>query len=351
MTTMLLSDVRHPLAPQWVQAIALEHYGLIATVEPLPGERDSNYRVRIDLTGELLVLKVSHPAETPLIADFQTQALLHIARTAPESIVPRVIPTVHGEASVLCDAEAGKKRVVRVFTYLAGKPLPSVSRSAAQRVHLAQKLAQIDSALSTFRHPACSLELPWDLQRADSVRNLLVHVKDPIRRDMANQVLDYFVLNTKSSMSQLRMQPIHNDLNSHNVLVDEDDHERISGILDFGDMVYAPLINELAVACAYQLRESFEDPAINPLTEIIPFVAAYHAALPLTKAEIEILFSLILTRLTMIVAISGWRAELEPDNAVYLLRNNELSWIRLTACTRLSYAEGTAIVRRACGFN
>ncbi len=28
----------------------------------------------------------------------------------------------------------------------------------------------------------------------------------------------------------------------------------ITGVLDFGDMVYAPLINDLAVALAYQFR-------------------------------------------------------------------------------------------------
>jgi hypothetical protein len=47
----------------------------------------------------------------------------------------------------------------------------------------------------------------------------------------------------------------------------------------------------------------------------------------------------------MVVAISGWRAARHPDNAAYLLRNNPLSWARLTACEQVGNESATA----ACG--
>jgi Ser/Thr protein kinase RdoA (MazF antagonist) len=40
----------------------------------------------------------------------------------------------------------------------------------------------------------------------------------------------------------LRRQVIHSDLHGDNVLTVSDDENRIAGVIDFGDMVRAPLI-------------------------------------------------------------------------------------------------------------
>ncbi len=92
-------------------------------------------------------------------------------------------------------------------------------------------------------------------------------------------------------------------------------------------MVRAPLIDDLALATAYQLGADG-----GPLADIMPFVAAYHGRLPFHDVEIDRLFALMTARLTMVVAISGWRAARHPDNAADVLRNNASSWSRLAAC-------------------
>ncbi|MDB5876820.1 MAG: aminoglycoside phosphotransferase, partial [Variovorax sp.] len=56
-------------------------------------------------------------------------------------------------------------------------------------------------------------------------------------------------------------------------------------------------------------------------------------------------------RLVMVVAISGWRAARYPENAEYLMRNNALSWARLTACERVGAVAATRAFRNACGLN
>jgi len=53
----------------------------------------------------------------------------------------------------------------------------------------------------------------------------------------------------------------------------------------------------------------------------------------------------------MVVAISGWRAARYPENAAYVLRNNPLSWARLTACEQVGDDAATAALRRACGLD
>ena len=342
----VLSEGSPELDADWVRAFALRHYGIEGEMRPLTGERDRNYRLESARSGERFMLKISHPSETPLVADFQTQALLHIARADPGLPVQRIVPTCDGQPSLLCDPGDGLPRVARLFSYLPGLPLPEAPRTSAQQLNLARALARLDLALHGFDHPAGALALPWDIQRADSVRGLLAHIADPARRALAERSLDRFERDAKPVLAGLRTQPIHNDFNIYNVLVDPGDTDRIAGILDFGDMVRAPLIDDLAVAAAYQL-----DPAGDALAGIVPFIAAYHAVLPLTREEVDVLFTLITARLVMVVAISGWRAARHPDNAAYLLRNNPLSWARLQACDRIGNDVAGAAFRRACGMN
>ena len=66
-------------------------------------------------------------------------------------------------------------------------------------------------------------------------------------------------------LAALRAQVIHNDYHLYNVLVAPDDQARIvTGIIDFGDMVHAPLVGEVATAAAFHMAGSadpFEGPA------------------------------------------------------------------------------------------
>ncbi|HSW06243.1 phosphotransferase [Aquabacterium sp.] len=343
----VLSAAAAPVPMAWAASLLRERYGLAGPLTPLSGERDANFLLHAadakQATPRQYMLKVSHPLETPRVADFQTQALLHIAARDPALPVQRIVPTVDGRPSFDAEAPDGARRVVRLFSYLPGLPMPQARRSAAQRANVARTLARLDRALANLRHPAGELELPWDIQRAERVHGLLAHVHDPARRALAERALDGFVLRAKPLLSGLRRQPIHNDFNIYNLLVDAQDHEHIAGILDFGDMVQAPLIDDLAVAASYQIEEDGD-----ALAAIVQFAAAYHALLPLQPAELDLLLDLVRARLVMVVAISGWRAARQPDNAAYLLRNNAVSWARLQACDAIGADEARAVLRRAC---
>lgn len=339
-----------PVPAEWASALALERYGLSGALSALTGERDANFLLRVDgagpMAGRRFMLKISHPLETPLVADFQTQALLHLARVDPKLPVQRLAPTLYGAHAFTERAPDGSIRVVRLFTYLEGMPMPQAPRSAAQRVAVAHTLARLDIALSGLAHPAGSLALPWDIQRADGIRGLLVHVTDTDRRALAERALDTFARHVKPALAGLRRQPIHNDFNLYNLLVDPAAPTRVCGILDFGDMVEAPMINDLAVAAAYQLDEQGD-----ALSTIVDFAAAYHAVNPLHRAELDVLLDLIRARLAMVVAISGWRAARHPDNAEYLLRNNAVSWARLRACDAIAPQAARAALHEACGIS
>jgi len=332
-----------PVATDWASGLLQRVYGLSGALKPLSGERDANFLLEPAQGGARCMLKLSHPDEDPLVADFQTQALLHVAATDPGLPVQRLLRDRQGAASVQIEDAEGRTRVARVFSYLEGLPMPQAPRSGAQRRSVARTLARLDRALAGLAHAAAARELPWDIQRAERVRPLLMHVADPARRALAEAALDAFERHTKPVLRGLRRQPIHNDSNPSNLLVDPAEPARVSGILDFGDMVHAPLVNEVAVAASYQLDECGD-----ALAMIARFAADYHAVLPLTEAETFVLLDLVRARLAMIVAISGWRAARQPDNQAYLMRNNAVSWARLAACGDLQAHQVQDAFAAAC---
>jgi Ser/Thr protein kinase RdoA (MazF antagonist) len=232
---------------------------------------------------------------------------------------------------------------VRLFSYLEGLPMPQAPRTAAQRRAVAGTLARLDQALQGLWHPAGERELPWDIQRADRVRALLSYLPDAQRQALAHAALDSFEQRAKPVLPALRRQPIHNDFNIFNLLVDPAAPDQVAGILDFGDMVEAPVLDDLAVAASYQFDEQGD-----ALATIAEFAAAYHAVSPLQDIEMGLLLEMIRARLTMVVAISGWRAARHPDNAAYLLRNNAISWARLQAVQAYSTAQAHDAIAAAC---
>ncbi|KQP12243.1 phosphotransferase [Pseudorhodoferax sp. Leaf267] len=332
-----------PVAIDWAAAALQRLYGLTGRLEPLTGERDANFLLQPAGGGARCMLKLSHPDEDPLVADFQTQALLHVARSDATLPVQRLLPDRHGAPSVQIEDAEGRTRVARVFSYLEGLPMPQAPRSTAQRRSVARMLARLDGALAGLEHPAAARELPWDIQRADRVRPLLVHVADPARRALAEAALDGFARRTRPMLAGLRRQAIHNDFNLYNLLVDPAEPACVAGILDFGDMVHAPLVDDLAVAASYHL-----DAQGDALATIARFAADYHAVAPLTQAETFALLDLVRARLAMVVAISGWRAARQPGNADYLMRNNAVSWARLQACAALTPEQVQDAIHAAC---
>jgi hydroxylysine kinase len=127
---------------------------------------------------------------------------------------------------------------------------------------------------------------------------------------------------------------IHNDYHFYNVLVAREDPARVVGIIDFGDMLHAPLVGEVATAAAFhmaELADPFEGPA--------QFVAAYHAILPLTQVECEVVADLMATRHLITVLISEWRSARYPENRPYIMRHNPAAWEALSQMADLSRAQ------------
>ncbi|KAG0937998.1 hypothetical protein G6F31_015518 [Rhizopus arrhizus] len=127
--------------------------------------------------------------------------------------------------------------------------------------------------------------------------------------------LDVFELAVLPALAALPSQIIHNDLSPSNILVDAAGSE-LAGILDFGDMVHAPRIAEIAIAASYQMAA-----AGNPLDVLSAVVAGYESVSALTPQERRHVLDLVLARLVQRMAIPSWRALRFPGNGAYILRS------------------------------
>jgi 4-aminobutyrate aminotransferase-like enzyme len=141
----------------------------------------------------------------------------------------------------------------------------------------------------------------------------------------------------------LRAQVIHNDANRQNVLVDPADPERVTGVLDFGDSVHTALVADIAVASAYQLAEDGD-----PFAGVADVVAGYHGITPLERAELEVLYDLVVTRLVTTAVIAGWRASCYPENREYILADQPGAWRRLDMLDGISRDDAQRRLVEAC---
>jgi hydroxylysine kinase len=323
------------------ERLAAEHYGLEVTAHRLDSERDQNFRLTTP-DGRHYVLKIANPAEERAVTNLQTGALLHLAAADPSLPIPRIFPAQNGAHELAVAFDDDSTRMVRLLSYMDGIPMHTVKGSAALRGDLGQCAARLAKGLRNFWHAGANHKLLWDLQHAAELRSLIDAVPAD-RRGLVDVCLGNFEARVLPVLPQLHRQPVHNDLNPHNIVVDPVHHERISGIIDFGDLTLTARINDLAIAAAYQVADS-DDP-LAPACELI---AAYHAAAPLDPIEFDILFTLMATRMAMTVAISSWRAHRHPENRDYILRNNDAAWARLRRVSRLSPLEAKWQIQRAC---
>jgi Ser/Thr protein kinase RdoA (MazF antagonist) len=317
------------------------------TATPLPSDRDQNFLLRGAGLGTA-VLKIAGAGEDQGGLAFQNRALLHLAQQPDlAAFVPAVCRTRGGATLAATLDRDGRPYPVRLLSYLEGRPLVSVAPHTPELLwETGHLLGRVDAALADFTHPAMRRDLHWDLQHAAAtIRQYGAAIRDPGQRALPALFLARYEAEVTPRLGDLRRGVIHSDGNDHNLLtaVGADGAAHISGLIDFGDMVHAPLLFEPAIAAAYLLLDKAE-----PLGAAARVVAGYHAALPLAEEEIDLLPTLIAIRLCISVCLSAHQQAQEPDNP-YLTVSEAPAWRALARLAAVPWEQFTAVVRAACG--
>lgn len=333
-----------PLTDSQLVAVTQQCYGFTPVIVRLPGEYDCNTRLAHP-DGTQYVLKIMHPDRSTDFVEMQIAALMHIAHHAAHIPTQRVIPQVDGQLWALVTV-VDRPQIVWMLSYIDGTLFADANPVDDALVgHLAQLVGQLDATMADFAHPAAHRELEWDVMRAAWIAEYdHAFATDTERQIVRNQLLR-FRQNIAVYGSGLRQSVIHGDVNDYNVVVGTPGYNKrqITGMLDFGDMMYTATVSELAIAAAYAMMRHPQ-----PLDALMLMVAHYHAEHALTEAEMAVLFDLVCMRLCISVTVSAIRKRERPDDA-YMVVSEAPAWQLLNILAEQHPRMMHYRIRNACG--
>ncbi|MBX3278520.1 MAG: aminotransferase class III-fold pyridoxal phosphate-dependent enzyme [Acidobacteria bacterium] len=304
------------------EELARTLYGVDASARALAGEMDHNFHLTTP-AGEQFVLKVMHGERDRALVEMQCAALSHLASADSQISLPRVHRTVEGaEITAVRDAQDAE-RLVWMLDYLPGRLLADLASRPDSLLHdLGASLGRIDASLADFDHPFTNREMRWDAARAHWVRDCMHLHADPARRTLIEHFLAPYESDVLPVLENLRRSVIHNDANDYNIVISAAHYcaPRVSGVIDFGDLLYTNTVAEPAIAAAYALLDQ-----PDPLRSAASLVAGYNSAYKLSESEIAVLYHLIAMRLAISVTISAERKPTQPGNE-YLTVSEDPAW-------------------------
>ena len=332
------------------ERVARERYGRSGPARALTSERDQNFFIE-DAEHGAIVLKVANALEERALLEAQQMAMGRLAQRGVP--VPRVVASATGEPLIETTAADG----VQHFTW-AVSPLPGVLladvgfRSPELVEQLGIAVGRLTSALHGFTHPALDRPFAWDLT---SAVERVVAARDAIGDASFCAAIDAVVERVRNHVlpraHALPRAAIHNDLNDHNILVSGSNGgaacltriDEVTGIIDFGDMLYGWRVADLAIAAAYAMLD-----APDPLLVLASIVRGAARECAYEDAELDAVFALAALRLALSAAIAVEQQRSRPDNA-YLGVSQAPIRRTLPKLVAMPYALATAVAREAAG--
>ncbi|MDR7127276.1 aminotransferase class III-fold pyridoxal phosphate-dependent enzyme [Pseudotabrizicola sp. 4114] len=303
-----LEDSQAPdLSQSIVAACVAQAYGLTGEWKRLGGEREQNFRL-VTADGAAFVVKIAARAETLDGLMFQMRALDHIARVDPDLPVPRVRRTVDGAPTTTIRDETGAEHVLRLLTFLPGTVLfdqlgaSARPLSAEDLLTLGAGCGRIARALRGYAGQGAPDAMPWDLQTgvlfSAEIEGALPADVVPLYQTLRPQ-LETMI---ETVLPGLRAQVIYNDFHESNVLVTRDKDLRVEGVIDFGDMIHGPLVQDIAVAVASLMHW-----ATDPVFAAQCLVRGYQRHMALEAEDLAVLRQVVLARLLLQVGMVAYR--------------------------------------------
>lgn len=324
-----------------ITQLVQEHYALKVQAEPLPGYEELNFLLTT-AGGTRYILKVSgREAGSGLIAA-QYDMLSHLHREMPGDYFPEFVPNTEGGYLTHFEDGNGSPGTIRILTFLPGEFIGNLdSRPAGIYEDFGRFLGEMDRALAGFKHQGAHRRFKWDLQYALDAEKGLLHIKDHDKRRLAAYFLLQFETIVLPLIPELRHAVIHNDANDQNVLTQ---NGKITGLIDFGDVTYSPVINNLAVALAYALLDEKE-----PLETAARMIKGYHSRYKLTRTEVGLLYYLIAARLSVSVILSAEKKAKGSGNEHHF-HSEKPAWHFLNRWIQINPVKAELQFLKACGF-
>jgi len=332
------------------ERVARERYGREGPARALTSERDQNFVIE-DAERGAIVLKIANGREERALLEAQQQAMARLAQRGVP--VPRVVSGSSGEPLTELARDDGGRHFTWALTPLPGVLLADVAfRSPELLEQVGVAVGRLTSALHGFTHPALDRTFAWDLTSAvDRVAATRAAIDDEASGIAIDAVVDRVREHVLPRALELPRAAIHNDLNDHNILVAASSKtagrltrlDQVTGIIDFGDMLYGWRVADLAIAAAYAMLD-----ARDPLAVLAALVRGAARECAYEDAELDAVFALAALRLALSAAIALEQQRARPDNA-YLGVSQAAIRRTLPRLVATPHALAAAIARDAAG--
>lgn len=274
----------------------------IDEIKKLNGYDNENFIV--ETQDKKYILKTyAYSVEIEKFVRFETDVLLKIQQ---DNFYPIPIP-FNNNVYVKVLNYKGKNLIVRMLSFLEGEFLGNVAINDDLTISLGKFLANLDLKLQGKENDTIkSRKWQWDLQYFLLNEKFLKYVDNEQDKLVLQGFIEQYKINVLPKLKYLSMSLIHNDANEWNVLTSND---KVSGIIDFGDMCYSHRINEIAIAIAYTSMLSGD---LIKTAKLL--LKSYNEIIPLSEIEISVLYYLITARLVTSIVNSAKSKFKNPAN-------------------------------------
>lgn len=340
-----------PQVEDWhARDILATYFGLTAGVKSLGSQQDKNFLVGDDnaITG---VLKIANPAFNEIELTAQELAADLIAAAEPGLRVAQSLPNQCGErltaVTGLASNRADGTSYVRLLRHLSGGTLIESGYLPPGTVaELGALAGRVSRALAGFSHPGLDRILQWDLRfGAEVVRRLAPHVDDDSARSRLLVAAEQAWARIAPLADALPRQAVHMDLTDANVVVSRDTGGAVhpDGIIDLGDLSDSWAVTEPAITLSSVLQHPGADP-----TSVLPGIRAFHAIRPLSVAEAEALWPLLVLRTAVLIVSGAHQSGFDPDNN-YITEQSDGEWLMFERATSVPIDVMTALIKADLG--
>jgi hydroxylysine kinase len=281
-----------------------ESYRISGSLERLSGE-NLNYLLSTG-KGARYVVKIVDDEIPPEVVEMEFKAVDYAISAGFPLQLPRIIQNINRNIETGIHIHINSLNRLLLLSFIDGDQLALMSDiSDIMLENLGFSMAQYNLAMQGFDHPAARRNHRWNLVEAGQHRDKISLLEDAEKQALLAWGFDACE-QVKSDLKSLPWQFIHGDMNPENILVRGD---RVTGLVDFGDSCFNPVICDLAICLTYVMMDQ-----ADPLETAAIVTRAYDEIRPLSEAEHSVLTPLICGRLATSIAVSTSRRNIDPDN-------------------------------------
>jgi Ser/Thr protein kinase RdoA (MazF antagonist) len=291
----------------------------------LPSYIDGNFKI-VTTTGNY-VFKLAHSGAALSDLEIENAAMLHLANTCQDLLLPQVKPAIDGRHIVHHVTDDEAMHYLRLLTYIDGDMYANVASNknidqAKLQHSLGTAVGKLARGLNDFDHENADRFLAWNLSCLPFLADEISAIDDVALRELVARHFSYFNQHLPAWKNNLAMAVIHNDANDYNSIVDVDVDATgaapvVKSIIDFGDICTSFRVADLAIASTYAMQYAHDDASV---IDCITYVLlGYHQQNRLSEHEIEALCPFIMGRLCQSVLMANKAYRQNPDNDYILV--------------------------------